>query len=77
MSIDTKQLSEHNRIKALLATKTMLEKKLQQMQEENRSIEHGLQEERKKLEVIRGDIENLKDEIGHLNSMELKANDEK
>lgn len=77
MSIDTKQLSEHNRIKALLATKTMLEKKFQQMQEENRCIEHGLQEERKKLETIRSDVENLKDEIEHLDSMELKANDEK
>lgn len=77
MSIDTKQLSEHNRIKALLATKTMLENKIQQTQEENRSIEHVLQEERKELETIRGDVENLKDEIARLDSMELKANDEK
>lgn len=77
MSIDTKQLSEHNRIKSMLATKAMLEKKLQQMQEENRSIEHGLQENRQKLETVRADGENLKDEIAHLDSMELRANDEK
>lgn len=55
----------------------MLEKKLQQMQEENRGIEQALQEERKRLETIQGDVENLKDEIAHLDSMELKANDEK
>lgn len=77
MSIDTKQLSEHNQIKTLLATKAMLEKKLEQIQDENRNLEHNLRDEQKSMDKIRIDIENIKDEIGRLDALEAKAFDEK
>lgn len=77
MSIDTKQLSEHNQIKTLLVTKSMLERKLQQIQEENRNLDHSLRDEQKNVEKIRNDVKNIKDEISQLDALEKKASDEK
>lgn len=49
MSIDTKQLSERSQVKALLANKLALERKLQKLQEENRIAEKRVNEERHSL----------------------------
>lgn len=77
MAIDTKQLSEQNKIKTLLATKSILVRKLQKIQEENRNLELCINEERKNLNTIRADVEAIQEEICQLNALEAKANDEK
>lgn len=77
MSIDTKQLSEQNTIKTLLATKTMLDKKLQKVQEENRNLEANLKEEQQNLDKLDTDVDTIKDEIRQLDSVEIKATDKK
>lgn len=77
MSIDTKQLSEQNTIKTLLVTKAILEKKLQQVQEENRNLEVSLKDERVNLNKIRNDVDTIKEEIRQLDAVEIKATDKK
>lgn len=77
MSIDTKQLSEQNTIKTLLATKTILDKKLQKVQEENRSLEANLKEERQNLDKIDSEVDAIKDDIRQLDAVEIKATDKK
>lgn len=77
MSIDTKQLSEQNTIKTLLATKAILDKKLQQIQEENRNLESNLKEERLNLDKISDDVDSIKDEIRQIDAVEIKATDKK
>lgn len=77
MSIDTKQLSEQNTIKTLLATKSILEKKLQKVQEENRCLEANLKEERQHLNKIDSEVDAIKDEIRQLDAVEIKATDKK
>lgn len=77
MNIDTKQLSEQNKIKTLLATKSVLIRKLQKIQEENRSLEVCISEERQNLNTIRSDVEAIQEEIRQLNALEAKASDEK
>lgn len=77
MSIDTKQLSEQNTIKTLLSTKTILDKKLQKVQEENRSLEANLKEERQNLNKIDSEVDAIKDEIRQLDAVEIKATDKK
>lgn len=77
MSIDTKQLSEQNTIKTLLATKTILDKKLQKVQEENRSLEANLKEEQQNLDKIDGEVDAIKDDIRQLDAVEIKATDKK
>lgn len=77
MSIDTKQLSEQNTIKTLLATKAILDKKLQQIQEENRNLESNLKEERLNLDKVSDDVDSIKDEIRQIDTVEIKATDKK
>ncbi|XP_055321348.1 coiled-coil domain-containing protein 93 isoform X2 [Sitodiplosis mosellana] len=77
MSIDTKQLSEQNTIKTLLATKTILDKKLQKVQEENRNLEANLREEEQNLNKLDSDVDAIKDEIRQLDAVEIKATDKK
>lgn len=77
MSIDTKQLSERNTIKTLLVTKGILDKKLQQIQEENRDLEICMKEERMNLSKVCNDVESLKEEIRQLDAVECKATDKK
>lgn len=77
MSIDTKQLSEQNKIKTLLVTKSILEKKQQQLQNENRSLEVMLQEEQRNSSQALSEIDILKDAIKQLDATERKSTDEK
>lgn len=77
MSIDTKQLSEQNTIKTLSVTKGILEKKLQQIQEENRNLEMNMKEERTNLNKIRNEVDTIKEEIRQLDAVEIKATDKK
>lgn len=77
MSIDTKQLSEQNKIKTLLVTKAILEKKQQQIQEENRSLEVILKEEQRNATKALSEVDKLKEEIRQLDAIETKATDEK
>lgn len=76
MSIDTKQLSEQNNIKTLLVTKAILEKKQQQIQDENRSLEVILREEQRNSSKTLGELNAIKDEIRQLDAAESKATDE-
>lgn len=77
MSIDTKQLSEQNKIKTLLVTKGILDKKLQQIQAENRNLDVNLKEELSNLEKLRNDIETLEEEIRQLDAVEIKDTSKK
>lgn len=77
MSIDTKQLSERNKIKTLLVTKGILDKKLQQIQEENRNLEISMKEEQLNLNKVCNEVESLKEEIRQLDAIECKATDKK
>lgn len=77
MSIDTKQLSEQNTIKTLSATKTVLDKKLQKVQEENRNLEANLKDELQNLKKIESEVDAIKDEIRQLDAVEIKATDKK
>lgn len=77
MSIDTKQLSEQNTIKTLLVTKAILEKKMQQVQEDNRNLEVSLKDERLNLNKVRNDVDTIKEEIRQLDAVEIKATDKK
>lgn len=77
MSIDTKQLSEQNTIKTLSVTKTILDKKLQQIQEENRNLELNMKEERLNLNKLGSELDTIKDEIRQLDAVEITYTDKK
>lgn len=77
MSIDTKQLSEQNTIKTLLATKAILDKKIQQIQEGNRHMESSMKDEQQTLNKMHDDVDIIKDEISKLDAIEIKATDKK
>lgn len=75
MSIDTKQLSEQNTIKTLQATKAILDKKIQQIQEENRNLESNMKDERQNLNKILDDVDTIKNEIRQIDAIEIRATD--
>lgn len=75
MSIDTKQLSEQSQIKTLLATKTILEKKLQKIQENNRHLERTLQDERNAIDQLVAESEEIKADIEKYDATEIKFKD--
>lgn len=75
MSIDTKQLSEQNTIKTLQATKAILDKKIQQIQEENRNLESNMKDERQNLNKISDDVDTIKNEIRQIDAVEIRATD--
>lgn len=77
MSIDTKQLSEQNKIKTLLVTKAILDKKQQQIQDENRSLEMILKEEQQNMETACSDVEKITNEIRQFDELETKSSDER
>lgn len=77
MATDTKQLSEQNMIKTLAATKELLDKKLQQIQEENRNIDARVKEETLSLSKARQCMDTLKNEISQLDAIEIKQTDKK
>lgn len=77
MSTDTKQLSEQNTIKALLITKAILDKKLTQIQVENRDLEMNLKEERSSLSQMRTELETFKNEIHQIEAVEIKDTSKK
>lgn len=77
MSIDTKQLSERNKIKTLLVTKGILDRKLQQIQEEDRNLEVSMKEEQLNLSRVCNEVESLKEEIRQLDAVECRADDKK
>lgn len=77
MSIDTKQLSEQNTIKTLLVTKGILDKKLQQIQDDYRNLEMSMKEDRSNLNKLRNDVDTIKEEIRQLDGVEIKATDKK
>lgn len=75
MSIDTKQLSEQSQIKTLLATKTILEKKLHKIQENNRLLEHTIKDERDSVEQLTNEIKGIKADIENFDATEIKFKD--
>lgn len=75
MSIDTKQLSEQSQIKTLLATKAILERKLQKVQENNRQLEHTLQDDRKTTDQIVAESEEIKADIEKYDATEIQFTD--
>lgn len=77
MSIDTKQLSEQNTIKTLLVTKAILDKKLLQIQEENRNLETSMKEELQNLNKVCHEVDTLKEDIRKLDAVEIKETDKK
>lgn len=77
MSIDTKQLSEQNEIKTLLVTKGILDKKLLQIQGENRNLETTLKDERLNLNKLRSEIESFEEGIRQLDAVEIKDTSKK
>lgn len=77
MSIDTKQLSERNTIKTLSVTKGILDKKLQQIQEETRNLEMSMKEEQLNLNKVCNEVESLQEEIRQLDTVEFKEIDKK
>lgn len=70
MAIDSRELSEQNKIKSLLATKTALKKKLERIQAENQEIESMVEDESHKLENILCQNETIKSEIKALKTNE-------
>lgn len=75
MSIDTKQLSEHSQIKTLLTTKAALEKKLQKILDDNRSLEKNLIEERNVIEKLIEESEEIKSDIRKFDAIQVKDED--
>lgn len=75
MSIDTKQLSEQSQIKTLLATKAILERKLQKIQDENRNFERTLNEERNLIDKLVAESEGIKEDIRKYDAIQIKADD--
>lgn len=76
MSIDTKQLSEQSQVKNLLATKAVLEKKLQKIQEDNRNLERTLNEERNLIDKLQAESEEIREEIRKFDDAQVKAADQ-
>lgn len=77
MSTDTKQLSEQNTIKTLLVTKAILDKKLTQIQGDNRNLEGSLKEKRSNLNKMCDEVDTFKDEIRQLEAIEIKDPEKK
>lgn len=76
MSIDTKQLSQQRQIRTLQTTKTILEKKLQEIQENNHVLERNVNEERKLIDALIAESEDLKEDIRKFNAIQAQVKDE-
>lgn len=75
MNVDTKLLSEQSQIKTLQATKAALEKKLQKIQDDNRTFEKRLIEEQRQIDRLADESKEIKSEIRRLDSIDI--NDDK
>lgn len=76
MSIDTKQLSQQRQIRTLQTTKSILEKKLQAIQENNLALERNLNEERKLIDALIAESEDLKEDIRKFNAVQAQVKEE-
>lgn len=75
MSIDTKQLSQQRQIRQLQTTKSILEKKLLAIQENNHSLERNVNDERKRIDVLNAESEDLKEDIRKFNAIQAQVKD--
>lgn len=73
MSADVKQLSERSQIKTLETTKLALERKLQKIQEDNRTMEKRLAEEKHSVDLIISEGKDIKAEIRSFESQDTKC----
>lgn len=76
MSIDTKQLSQQRQIRTLQTTKSILEKKLLAIQEENHSLERNVNDERKQIDTLIAESEDLKEDIRKFNAIQAQVKEE-
>lgn len=76
MSIDTKQLSEQRQIRTLQTTKSILERKLQSLQDENHALERTANEERKQIDVLTAESDDLREDIRKFNAKLAQVKDE-
>lgn len=72
MSVDTKQLSEQSKIKALMATKIALEKKLQKIEVDNRELERKAEEGKRAIDEMDKEKKRIENEIKEFDSKEKK-----
>lgn len=75
MSIDTKQLSQQRQIRQLQTTKSILEKKLLAIQENNHSLERSSNDERKRIDALNAESEDLKEDIRKFNAIQAQVKD--
>uniref|UniRef100_A0A0K8TQD0 Coiled-coil domain-containing protein 93 n=1 Tax=Tabanus bromius TaxID=304241 RepID=A0A0K8TQD0_TABBR len=73
MEIDTKELSEQGKVKALQATKAALEKKLQKVKLENSEFEEELNKHKKRLEEQKAVEMTIREEIAEFEKRESKV----
>lgn len=76
MSIDTKQLSQQRQIRTLQTTKSILEKKLLAIQEENHSLERNVNDERKLMDTLIAESEDMKEDIRKFNAIQAQVKEE-
>lgn len=77
MSIDTKQLSERNQLKALQTTKQALERKLISIQENNRALEKRLTEEKHGVEQLAAEAKATRADIRQIDAAIEKKDDKR
>lgn len=63
MSVDTRQLSERSQVKALQTNKAALERKLQRLNDENRTAEKRLLDERHQLAQLADECNQMRTEM--------------
>jgi hypothetical protein len=73
MSIDSRQLSEKNQLKVILATKVALEKKLEKVLQQNQLLTVKVEENKIRLAEIGAEKEQLTDEIQALDAIDPMA----
>ncbi|KAJ6641760.1 Coiled-coil domain-containing protein 93, partial [Pseudolycoriella hygida] len=73
MSSDVKQLSERSKIKNLETTKAGMERKLQNMQEENRAMEKRFADEKHSVDLLTAEGKEIRAEIRSLESQDQKS----
>lgn len=77
LAIDTKQLSERSQVKALQSTKAALERKLQKVQDDNRTLEKRLTEDRHAVDKMVAESKEIKSDIRNLDKIDVKGGDKK
>lgn len=77
LAIDTKQLSERSQVKALQSSKAALERKLQKVQDDNRTLEKRLSEERHAVDKMVAESKEIKSDIRNLDKIDVIGGDKK